>query len=400
MCPASMQEVIDKTNRYIFNTYRRAPVVITRGKGSTVWDSSGKEYLDLVSGIAVLNVGHLNPGVIEAIQRQSERLMQVSNLFYSEPQAVLAELLVNNSFADKVFFCNSGAEANEAAIKLARKYSHDRGNAGRSEIITMEGSFHGRTMATLSATGQKRFHNGFEPMLPGFRYVPFNDAGALEKAVTGATCAVMLEPIQGEGGVNCPSPDYLKQVRGICDRAGLLLIFDEVQVGMGRTGRLFAYEHYGIAPDIMTLAKGLGGGIPIGAMLGTDKIAPSFSPGTHASTFGGNPLSTAAGIATLGILLKEGFLETCEKRGRYFFDGLTALMKKHPVITEVRGKGLILAMELEREGADVVTRCMDQGVLLNCTMDRVLRFIPPLTITEQEIDIALKVLDQSLSVPG
>ena len=400
MCPASMQEVIDKTNRYIFNTYRRAPVVITRGKGSTVWDSSGKEYLDLVSGIAVLNVGHLNPGVIEAIRRQSETLMQVSNLFYSEPQAGLAELLVNNSFADKVFFCNSGAEANEAAIKLARKYSHDRGNAGRSEIITMEGSFHGRTIATLSATGQKRFHNGFEPMLPGFRYVPFNDAGALEKAVTGASCAVMLEPIQGEGGVNCPSPDYLKQVREICDRAGLLLIFDEVQVGMGRTGRLFAYEHYGIEPDIMTLAKGLGGGIPIGAMLGTDKIAPSFSPGTHASTFGGNPLSTAAGIATLRILLKDGFLETCEKRGRYFFDGLTALMKKHPVITDVRGKGLILAMELEREGADVVTRCMDQGVLLNCTMDRVLRFIPPLTITEQEIDIALKVLDQSLSVPG
>ena len=400
MCPASVQEVIDKTNRYIFNTYRRAPVVLTRGKGSTVWDGNGKEYLDLVSGIAVLNVGHLNPGVVEAIHRQSETLMQVSNLFYSEPQAGLAELLVNNSFADKVFFCNSGAEANEAAIKLARKYSHDRGQAGRWEIISMEGSFHGRTIATLSATGQEKFHHGFEPLLPGFRYVPFNDAGALEKAVTAATCAVMLEPIQGEGGVNCPSPDYLKQVRRICDQAGLLLIFDEVQVGMGRTGRLFAYQHYGIEPDIMTLAKGLGGGIPIGAMLGTDKIAPSFSPGTHASTFGGNPLSTAAGIATLGILLKEGFLETCEKRGRYFFDGLTALKKKHAVITDVRGKGFILAMELGREGADVVTRCMDQGVLLNCTMDRVLRFIPPLTITEQEIDIALKVLDQSLSVPG
>ena len=392
-----MQEVIDKTNRYLFNTYRRAPIVLTRGKGSTVWDSNGKEYLDLVSGIAVLNVGHLNPGVIETIHRQSELLMHVSNLFYSEPQAALAELLVDNSFADKVFFCNSGAEANEAAIKLARKHSHDRGQTGRFEIITMEGSFHGRTMAALSATGQEKFHRGFEPMLSGFRYVRFDDAGALEKAVTTATCAVMLEPIQGEGGVNCPSPDYLKQVRRICDRADLLLIFDEVQVGMGRTGKLFAYQHYGIEPDIMTLAKGLGGGIPIGAMLGTDKIASSFSPGTHASTFGGNPLSTAAGVATLNILLKDGFLETCDKRGRYFFDGLTALNKKHPVITNVRGKGLILAMELAREGAAVVTRCMEQGVLINCTMDRVLRFIPPLTITGGEIDTALKALDHSLS---
>ncbi len=397
MCSATAQEVIDKTNRYIFNTYRRAPLVLARGRGSTVWDSNGKEYLDLVSGIAVLNVGHLNPSVIEAIRRQSELLMQVSNLFYSEPQAELAELLVNNSFADKVFFCNSGAEANEAAIKLARKYSRDRGHAGRFEIITMEGSFHGRTMATLSATGQEKFHHGFEPLLPGFRYVPFNDAGALEKAVTGATCAVMLEPIQGEGGVNCPSPDYLRQVRRICDRAGLLLIFDEVQVGMGRTGKLFAYQHYGIEPDIMTLAKGLGGGIPIGAMLGTDTIASSFSPGTHASTFGGNPLSAATGVATLNILLQDGLLETCEKRGRYFFDGLTGLKKKHPVITSVRGKGLILAMELVREGAEVVTRCMEQGVLINCTMDRVLRFIPPLTITEGEIDTALKALGHSLS---
>jgi predicted acetylornithine/succinylornithine family transaminase len=324
--------------------------------------------------------------------------MQVSNLFYSEPQAALAELLVNNSFADKVFFCNSGAEANEAAIKLARKYSHDRvDRADRFEIITMEGSFHGRTMAALSATGQGRFHCGFEPLLPGFRYVPFNDAGALEKAVTGAACAVMLEPIQGEGGVNCPSPDYLRQVRRICDQADLLLIFDEVQVGMGRTGKLFAYQHYGIEPDIMTLAKGLGGGIPIGAMLGTDKIAASFSPGTHASTFGGNPLSTAAGVATMNILLRDGFLETGEKRGRYFYDGLTALMKKHPVITNVRGKGLILAMELAREGAEVVTRCMEQGVLINCTMDRILRFIPPLTITEGEIDTALRALDRTLS---
>jgi predicted acetylornithine/succinylornithine family transaminase len=397
MCPAPKQEVIDKTNRYIFNTYRRAPLVLTRGKGSTVWDSGGKEYLDLVSGIAVLNVGHLNPAVIEAIHRQSETLMQVSNLFYSEPQAALAELLVNNSFADKVFFCNSGAEANEAAIKLARKYSHDRGQTGRFEIISMEGSFHGRTMATLSATGQEKFHRGFEPLLPGFRYVPFNDAEALEKAVTAATCAVMLEPIQGEGGVNCPAPDYLKQVRRICDQAGLLLIFDEVQVGMGRTGKLFAYQHYGIAPDIMTLAKGLGGGVPIGAMLGTDKIAPSFSPGTHASTFGGNPLSTAAGVAAMHILLQDGFLETCEKRGAYFYDRLIALKQKLPVITGVRGKGLILALELAREGADVVTRCMEQGVLINCTMDRVLRFIPPLCITEGEIDTALAAVENSLS---
>src|SRR4030042_4024475 len=258
----------------------------------------------------------------------------------------------------------------------------------------MEGSFQGRTMAALSATGQQKFHHGFEPLLPGFTYVPFNDPQALEKAITEATCAVMLEPIQGEGGVNCPSPDYLKQVRRICDRAGLLLIFDEVQVGMGRTGKLFAYQHYGAEPDIMALAKGLGGGIPIGAMLAREKIAASFSPGTHASTFGGNPLSTAAAIATLNILLQDGFLKNCEKRGEYFYARLIALKEKHPVIKNVRGKGLILAIELEREGTELVTRCMERGVLINCTMDRVLRFIPPLTVNEQEIDTVVQTLDE------
>ena len=396
MCPESMQEVIDKTDRYIFNTYRRSPIVLTRGKGTTVWDSNGKEYLDFVSGIAVLNVGHLHPRVVEAIHRQSELLMHVSNLYYSEPQARMAELLVTHSFADRVFFCNSGAEANEAAIKLARKVFNDRGQLNRFEIITMEKSFHGRTMAALSATEQHKFHHGFEPLLPGFAYVPFNDPQALEKAITGATCAVMLEPIQGEGGVNCPSPDYLKQVRRICDQSDLLLIFDEVQVGMGRTGKLFAYEHYGVEPDIMTLAKGLGGGIPIGAMMAREKIAASFSPGTHASTFGGNPLSTAAGVATMDILLQDGFLKNCEKQGEHFYSRLTALKKKHPVITSVRGKGLILALELEREGTELVTQCMERGILINCTMERVLRFLPPLTVTGQEIDTVVQTLDELL----
>jgi len=396
MRPLSMQEVIDKTDRYIFNTYRRSPLVLTRGKGTTVWDSDGKEYLDFVSGIAVLNVGHLHPGVVEAIHRQSELLMHVSNLYYSEPQARMAELLVTHSFADRVFFCNSGAEANEAAIKLARKAFNDRGQPGRFEIITMEKSFHGRTMAALSATEQHKFHQGFEPLLPGFAYVPFDDPQALEHAITDATCAVMLEPIQGEGGVNCPSADYLKEVRRICDHSDLLLIFDEVQVGMGRTGKLFAYQHYGVEPDIMTLAKGLGGGIPIGAMLAREKIAASFSPGTHASTFGGNPLCTAAGVATMDIMLQDGFLNNCQRQGDHFFSRLRALQAKHPVIKSVRGKGLILALELEREGTALVTRCMERGVLINCTNERVLRFIPPLTVTGEEIDTLVQILDELL----
>jgi acetylornithine/N-succinyldiaminopimelate aminotransferase len=392
----SVQELIDKTDKYIFSTYTRSPVVLTRGKGMKVWDSEGKEYLDFVSGIAVLNVGHLHPRVTEAIQKQSNILMHVSNLFYSEPQIKLAELLVTNSFADKVFFCNSGAEANEAAIKLSRKVFKDKGESGRHEIITMEKSFHGRTMATLSATEQEKFHHGFEPLLRGFTYVPFNNPQAVEEAISDTTCAIMVEPIQGEGGVNCPSPDYLKKLRSICDRHGLLLIFDEVQVGMGRTGKLFAYQHYGVEPDIMTLAKALAGGMPIGAMLAREEYAPSFSPGTHASTFGGNPLSCAAGVATFEALTQDRILENCRNMGEYFHSQLVSLKEKHPCITQVKGTGLILGIEINFEGAGIAKECMKRGILINCTLGNILRFLPPLIITKKEVDILIQTLDEVL----
>jgi acetylornithine aminotransferase/acetylornithine/N-succinyldiaminopimelate aminotransferase len=392
-----MRALIDKAEQYIFPTYLRSPIVLTRGEGMRVWDSEGKEYLDFVSGIAVLNIGHRHPKVIEAIQKQSAMLMHVSNLYYSEPQIRLAELLVTHSFADKVFFCNSGAEANEAAIKLTRKFFKDRGEPHRFEIITMENSFHGRTLATLSATGQRKFHHDFEPLLDGFRYVPFDNARALEEAITEATCAVMVEPIQGEGGVNCPSPEYLKALRTICDAHGLLLIFDEVQVGLGRTGTLFAYQHYGVEPDIMTLAKALAGGMPIGAMLAKKECASSFSQGTHASTFGGNPLSAAAAVATLEVLLKDNILENCQKMGEYFLAQLCSLKERYPAITKVKGKGLIVGIELAFPGADIATECVKRGILINCTMGNILRFIPPLIITRKEIDTLIHTLDELLN---
>ncbi|MBW1838335.1 MAG: aspartate aminotransferase family protein [Deltaproteobacteria bacterium] len=389
-----MKELIDKSEQYIFPTYTRFPIVLTRGKGMKVWDSKGKEYLDFVSGIAVLNVGHCHPRVVEAICQQSKLLMHVSNLYYSEPQVKLAELLVVHSFADKVFFCNSGAEANEAAIKLARKFFKDKEEPHRYEIITMENSFHGRTMATLSATAQKKFHHGIEPLLSGFSYVPFNNAQTVKEAITDDTCAVMVEPIQGEGGVNCPLPDYLKHLRAICDEHGLLLIFDEVQVGMGRTGKLFAHQHYGVEPDIMTLAKALAWGMPIGAMLANKKCVPSFSPGTHASTFGGNLLSTAAGVATIEALLNENILDNCQKMVEYFYSKLSSLKDKHPAIKRVKGKGLLLGIEIGFEVTEIVKECLEKGILINCTMGNILRFIPPLIITEKEVDILIGILDE------
>lgn len=394
MNKTSRKELIDRAEQYIFPTYTRSPIVLTKGKGMKVWDSEGKEYLDFASGIAVLNIGHLHPRVVEAIHKQSKTLMHVSNLYYSEPQIKLAELLVKHSFADKVFFCNSGAEANEAAIKLARKVKKDKGESNRYEIITMENSFHGRTMATLSATGQKKFHHGFEPLLDGFTYVPFNNSKAVEDAITDTTCAVMVEPIQGEGGVNCPSPDYLKNLRDICDQNGLLLMFDEVQVGMGRTGKLFAYQHYGVEPDIMTLAKAMAGGMPVGAMLAKEEIASSFSRGTHASTFGGNPLSSAAGIATMEALIQDKILENCQEMGEYFYSKLLSLKEKHSFIKKVKGKGLILGIELSFECAEIAMDCLKRGLLIICTMGNILRFLPPLIITEKEIDILIKTLDE------
>jgi acetylornithine/N-succinyldiaminopimelate aminotransferase len=388
------QTMMMLSEKYVANTYARYPILLVRGKGTRVWDLEGEEYLDFVSGLAVCNLGHCHPRVVKAIQTQAEKLIHISNFYYIEPQIQLASLLCKHSFADKVFFCNSGAEANEGAFKLARKYAKQKMGKDQYEIITMERSFHGRTLATLTATGQEKFRKGYEPLMPGFKYVPFNDIGAVKNGINSKTCAIMLEPIQGEGGVNCPSEGYLKALREICDEKGLLLIFDEVQVGMGRTGKLFAYEHEGVEPDMLTLAKSLAGGVPIGALLIKKKIADSFAPGDHASTFGGNPLATAAGVAALTTILEEGMLENCEKMGNDFLSQLEEIKKKYPFVKEVRGKGLILGMELKIDGSSIVKEMLRKKILINCTMGNVLRFLPPLIVTKEEIDRVVKALGE------
>ncbi|MBP1695809.1 MAG: acetylornithine aminotransferase [Deltaproteobacteria bacterium] len=394
------QTLMMLSEQYVAHTYARYPVVLVRGKGTRVWDQEGEEYLDFVSGLAVCNLGHCHPRVVKTIQGQAEKLIHVSNFYYIEPQIQLASLLCKHSFADKVFFCNSGAEANEGAFKLARKFAKEKTGKDRYEIITMERSFHGRTLATLAATAQEKFHKGYEPLMPGFKYVPFNDMGAVKKAIDPKTCAVMVEPIQGEGGVNCPSEGYLKALREICDENSLLLIFDEVQVGMGRTGKLFAYEHEGVEPDILTLAKSLAGGVPIGALLIKKGIADSFKPGDHASTFGGNPLATAAGVAALTAILEEGMLENCRKMGNYFLSELDKMKNQFPFIKEVRGKGLILGMELKIDGSSIVKEMLKKRILINCTMGNVLRFLPPLIVTQEEVDQVVKALGEVFSNYG
>ncbi len=387
-------DMLADSQKYIMNTYGRQPLVLVKGRGTKVYDSDGREYLDFVSGVAVNNLGHCHPRVVVALQKQAQRLMHVSNHFHNEPQINLAKALVQHSFADKAFFCNSGTEAVEAAIKLARRYGRELLKQDRYEIITMDGSFHGRTMGALTATGQKKFHNHFQPMLGGFRYVPFNDVKAVEEAVTEHTCAVLIEPIQGEGGVNVPSDGYLKALRDLCDRHHLLLILDEVQTGMGRTGRLFCYEHEAIKPDVAAIAKGLGSGMPIGALIATDAAAQALSPGTHGSTFGGNPLACAAALASLETLLEDNIIiPSVGILGKYFEERLLALKKKYRFIKDVRGKGLLLGLELEFEGKEIVTACLKEGFLINCTVDRVLRFMPPLIITEEEIDLLVRTLD-------
>jgi acetylornithine/N-succinyldiaminopimelate aminotransferase len=329
---------------------------------------------------------------VAALQKQAAELIHCSNYYHIPQQIELAELLCSHSFADQAFFCNSGAEANEAAIKLARKYSREKFGADRYEIITALASFHGRTMATVSATGQEKVQKFFDPLLHGFVHVPFNDADALEKAVTSHTCAIMLEPIQGEGGVVVPSPEYFKEVRRICDKNKLILIFDEVQVGMGRTGKLFAYEHFGIAPDIMTLAKALAGGAPIGTMLAREELAESFGPGTHGSTFGGNPLVTAAGVAVVRVILEEGILNHTEEIGEYLLGELEALKEKYSFVSDVRGIGLMIGMELSIPAGDVVKKALERGLLLNAAQERVLRFVPPLIVGKKEVDEMIGIL--------
>jgi len=394
-----VKKFFDESSRYIMNTYTRYPVVLRKGRGMKVWSADGKEYLDFVGGVAVNILGHCHPRVVVAIQKQAQRLIHVSNYYYIEPQIKLAKLLVEHSFADKVFFCNSGAEAIEAAIKLVRKYAKEQVHPNRFEIISAKNSFHGRTLAAVTATGQEKFQKGFEPLVPGFKHVPFNDIQAIREAVTAETCAILLEPIQGEGGVRVAGQDYLKEVRALCNEQNILLILDEVQTGMGRTGKLFGHEHFGITPDIMAIAKGLGGGVPIGAMLATDKVASGFQPGNHASTFGGNPLVCAAGVATLETILEDGFiLDQCNRMSAYIIEKLEQLKTKFPsLIREVRGKGLLLGMELTIDGDPIVRACLEKGFLINCTSGTVLRFIPPLIVQRKDIDQLFEVLHGILS---
>ena len=389
-------KIIDQAENVIAKTYKRFPIVITRGQGCTLWDDEGGSYTDFVAGIAVCNLGHAHPRVSKALVTQADTLWHVSNLYYTMPQVELAEWLVKHSFADRVFFCNSGAEANEAAIKLARKYFNEKGENRRFNIIAMERSFHGRTMATLSATGQDKIKKGFEPVLEGFSFVPFNNIDALKNQIDAETCAVIVEPIQGEGGVRCPDPEYLKAVRQLCDQTGTLLIFDEIQTGIGRTGRLFAYEHFGVEPDIMTLAKALANGLPIGAMLARESVADAFGAGSHASTFGGTPVVTAASLEVLKVLEEENIVDRCSKIGAYFKERLLWLKSRHDAVVDVRGLGLLLGMKLKNKGEPVVNTCMQKGFLINCIQENILRFIPPLIIEKEQIDSLVACLDEIL----
>jgi len=384
-------------DQVLMNTYARQPVVMVRGQGARLWDLEGKEYLDFLAGIAVCNLGHAHPAVAAAVARQVQELVHVSNLYYTLPQIELAQRLVDLSFADQVFFANSGAEANEGAIKLCRRYSQTKFGHGRYKIICATNSFHGRTLATLSATGQEKFWHGFEPLLPGFVFVPFDDLSATEAAIDEATCAILVEPIQGEGGVRLPAADYLPGLRRLCDAHDLLLVLDEIQVGLGRTGKLFAYEHSGIRPDIITLAKALANGLPIGALLVTAEAAQGFVPGTHASTFGGGPVVTAAALVVLDILAQPQFLAEVAAKGEYFLEGLRVLQDRHRLIREVRGQGLILGMELDGDGVPLVAACRERGLLINCTQGNVLRFLPPLIVSREEIDRVVGILDEVLA---
>ena len=386
---------MERADKVVMHTYGRQPLVLVKGQGCRVWDDTGKEYLDCLAGLAVVNLGHAHPEVAKAAAAQLTQLVHVSNIYYTTPMVELAEALVRLSFADRVFFANSGAEVNEGAIKLVRRYSRERFGAGRHRIICMENSFHGRTLGALSATGQSKFWQGFDPLLPGFVFVPFNNLEAVAQAVDATVCAVMLEPILGEGGVCLPSPDYLKGLRQLCDAKGLLLVLDEIQTGLGRTGTLFAQENFGITPDVMTLAKALANGLPMGALLATSEVASAFVPGTHASTFGAGPVVAAAANAALDLLSAPEFLAGVRERGFWLEKGLRAMQAELPVIKEVRGLGLMWGLELTQEGTPVVAACRERGLLVNCTQGNVIRLLPPLVITPQEIDAALTILGEA-----
>ncbi len=382
--------------KYYMRIINRLPVTLVRGNGARVWDTEGREYLDFVAGSAVNSLGHCHPVVVKALTEQAKILIHTSNLFYTVPQIQLAELLVENSCLDRVFFCNSGAEANEGAIKLARRYGKLHLN-GANEIITTRGSFHGRTLATVAATGQDKHQQPYIPLPGGFVQADFDDSEAIKAATSNRTCAVMVEPIQGEGGVNVPHDGYLKEIRAWCDEKGILFILDEIQTGIGRIGSLFGYEQYGVEPDIMTLAKGLAGGVPIGALLAKER-ASVFVPGDHGSTFGGNPLVCAVGVATLKFVIDDDIPAKVNKMGQHFIAGLKKLKAKFSFINEVRGRGLLLALGLtDNIAEELVLACLKEGLLVNPVKPNALRFMPPLIITEKDIDEALSILEKVMA---
>jgi acetylornithine/N-succinyldiaminopimelate aminotransferase len=386
-------QIIELFDKYVIANYGRLPRVITKGEGCYLYDADGNKILDMFPGWAVSAIGHCHPKVVEALRKQAGELLHIDNTFYSEPQGQLAKLLSDRAFGGKCFFCNSGAEANEAALKLARLHTSEE----KYKFITTEGSFHGRTFATMTATAQPKHHEGLLPLLPGFVYVPFNDIEALEKAFSDEVAAVMVEPIQGEGGINLPDAEYLRAIRRLCDENGAVLIFDEVTTGVGRTGKWFAYQHYDVEPDIMTMAKALGGGVAIGAMMAKEEVAASLVPGKHATTFGGNALVCAAGVAVIEAIEQENLLENANQLGQYTMDKLQQLKQKHSIIDSVRGVGLMIGLQLTSPGAEIVDKCLENGLRINCTQGTVLRFMPPMIATENHIDKAIEILDGVLS---
>ncbi len=387
------QETIELFDKYVIANYGRLPRVIVRGEGCYLYDAEGNKILDMFPGWAVSGIGHCHPRVVEAIRRQAGELLHIDNTFYSEPQGELAKLLSERAFGGKCFFCNSGAEANEAALKLARLHT-----AGEKyKFITAEGSFHGRTFATVTATAQPKYHEGFMPLLPGFAYIPFNDVDALESAFSDEVAAVMVEPIQGEGGINVATEEFLGAIRELCDQNGAVMILDEVQTGMGRTGKWFGYQHYEVEPDIITMAKALGGGTAIGAMMAKNELAASLVPGKHASTFGGNCLACAAGIAVIEAIEEDGLLRNAAELGQYTMDKLRLLKEKHFIIDSVRGIGMMIGVQLNGPGAAIVAKCLDKGLRINCTHDTVLRLMPAMIATKEQIDSAIEILDGVLS---
>jgi acetylornithine/N-succinyldiaminopimelate aminotransferase len=383
--------------KYHTPNYGRTPLVLVRGEGTRVWDSDNREYLDFTTGIAVTGLGHCHPVITGAIREAAATLLHVSNIFHNAPQVHLAKLLVEHSFADRVFFCNSGAEANEAALKVVRKYAKEHLATDRYEVIATNNSFHGRTLATVSATGQPKYQHGFEPLMPGFKHVPYNDLRAMERALDSHTAAILVEPIQGEGGVNIPDDGYLPGLRKLCDESGALLVFDEVQTGVGRTGKLWAYEHSGVEPDVMTLAKALANGIPIGAMLCREHVASALTAGSHGSTFAGSAFVTSVALATMTTVIGDKLPDKAAARGRELVGGLREMQRRLPIIKEIRGRGLLIGVELTKAAGPVMDACRDAGLLVLTAGEKVVRLVPPLIVEPAECQRALKILGDALA---